>query len=304
MAVLSNRMAYLFLVLATFLWAGNYVSGKMLTDHMMPQTILFIRSIAATVVLLIFGFSCFRKNLAMMWQYKKILFILGATGGFVFSSLGYVSLSLTTVINASLMIAFCPALVAVMLHVLGTERLTISRLFYCFISLLGVLTILLKGDMGAVASLNFQRGDIAAVLAVCAWAVYCVFIPHKPKELSNLALLQSQAIVSTLLSGVAMFSLEWGHILVVDYTPAVVAGLVYLVFLSFILGYYLYNRGALVLGGFIASVFFNCVPLFASILGIIVLGENLAGYHVVGGVLLFISVYQLSIKKALQQQSL
>jgi len=45
----------------------------------------------------------------------------------------------------------------------------------------GVLIIILHGDLSALASISFNRGDIMFASSLVAFGIYSAFIPRRPK---------------------------------------------------------------------------------------------------------------------------
>ena len=299
MSSLSPRTAYLFFALSALFWGGHYIVGKIMMDAMPPLTALFLRSFFSLVVVLVGGYAYFRKYYRVMWEHRWILFWLAATGTFGFTAFSYLALSYSTAVNTSLMVAFAPTVVAVLLHFMTIEKLTVRTLFYCLISVSGVAMILFKGDFSALFNHTYNRGELWAIVPPILWGIYSVLIRYVPEGLHAVTILQSQAIISTVISGITMLIFDGWQIIDVHYTPEIMGGVFYLVFMSFLIAYYCYNAAARVLGGFVGALFVNGVPLVASILGVIFLGEILSIYHFIGAGLLFFSVYQLTIKKQL-----
>ena len=302
MASIRPRTAYLYLVIATLFWGGHYVVGKYMMGSLTPMTALFLRSVVALVVVLVGGYFYLRQYHRLMWENRWILFWLGATGTFAFTAFSYMALSHTTAVNTGLMLTFCPAVVAVIMHFMNIEKLTLRTLFYCLLSILGVAIILLKGDFNTLLNHSYNVGELWAILPPLMWAVYSVLLRYVPDGLHSVTILQSQGIVATVLSGAAMLLVDGWVITEIDYTLEITGIIFYLVFLSFLGAYYCYNAATRVLGGFIGSLFVNGIPLIASIFGVILLGEILAVYHFVGAGLLFFGVYQLTIKKQLENK--
>ena len=298
MSTLSHRTAYLYLTTAALFWGGHYVAGKVMIDTVPPMTALFLRSVLS-MALMMGAYVYLRQYYKSMWENRWILFWLGAIGTFGFTAFSYVALSKSPVVNVSLMIALCPAVVAIVLHFMKVEKLTLRTLFYCGISILGAMFIVFKGDFNALINHTYNTDDLWAIIPPLMWAAYNILLRYVPEGLNSATILQSQAITTTALSAIAMLVVDGWQVAEINYTPEIIAIIFYLVFFSFLGAYYCYNAATRVLGGFIGALFVNGVPLFASLLGVILLDEILSTYHFIGAGLLFFSLYQLTIKKQL-----
>ena len=78
------------LLIATILWAGNYISGRYLGDALPPTLLNTVRWAISTVILvgILIGKG---KKLPLFSKWKE-LSILGFTGVFAFSTLTYLAL--------------------------------------------------------------------------------------------------------------------------------------------------------------------------------------------------------------------
>ena len=296
MLSLSHRTAYLYLTTAALFWGGHYVVGKVMIESIPPMTALFLRSVVS-MALMMGAYVYLRQYYKSMWENRWILFWLGATGTFGFTAFSYVALAKSPVVNVSLMIALCPAVVAIILHFMKVEKLTLRTLFYCGMSILGAMFIVFKGDFNALIHHTYHTDDLWAIFPPLMWAAYTILLRYVPEGLHSVTILQSQAITTTMLSAIAMLVVDGWQVTEINYTSEIIVIILYLVFFSFLGAYYLYNKATRVLGGFIGALFVNGVPLFASLLGVILLGEMLSAYHFIGAGLLFFSLYQLTIKK-------
>ncbi|PNB64343.1 EamA family transporter, partial [Pseudomonas sp. FW305-127] len=88
----------------------------------------------------------------------------------------YWALQFTEALNALLIQSAGPLFVALWSLVLFGVRLTAGQLAGIAISLLGVLIIILRGDLAALASISFNRGDIMFASSLVAFGIYSAFI--------------------------------------------------------------------------------------------------------------------------------
>src|SRR5260370_3470037 len=64
--------------------------------------------------------------------------------------------------------------------VLFGVRLTAAQLGGIAISLAGVLTIILRGDFAALASISFNKGDVMFASSLVSFGLYSALIPRPP----------------------------------------------------------------------------------------------------------------------------
>ncbi len=70
-------------------------------------------------------------------------------------------------------------------------------------------------------------------------------------------------------------------------THDVVLSILYVALFPSIVAYFCWNRGVEVIGANRAGLFINLIPVFASVLAILFLGETLQGFHIIGMALIF-----------------
>jgi len=96
-----------YLSLATILWAGNAVAGRVLVGSISPITLSAVRWGLAALMLLPLGWRVFRPSSAL-WQNKTRFLVLGLLGVGSYNVLLYLALQTSTAINVTLIGASMP----------------------------------------------------------------------------------------------------------------------------------------------------------------------------------------------------
>ena len=108
----KNKSAYIFLVLATLFWSGNFIVGKAASFYEIPPFSLnFYRWTFAWLILAPFTFKEIIKKKNYIFRNIKLIFILGITSITIFNSIVYYSLNFTQVISGVLMISTIPVMI-------------------------------------------------------------------------------------------------------------------------------------------------------------------------------------------------
>ncbi len=142
-----NHQPYLLLSLASLFWAGNIVLARYVAGHLPPMTLSCIRWIGACMMLLPFARPHLAKDWPALRRRLPLMIALSATGFALNNALSYWALQFTQALNALLLQSAGPLFVALWALVLFGLRLTWAQLAGIALSLLGVLTILLHGDL-------------------------------------------------------------------------------------------------------------------------------------------------------------
>src|SRR5271170_3630557 len=176
-----NHQPYLLLTLAALFWAGNIVLGRYAAGHVPPMTLSCIRWVGASFMLLPFAWPHLRTDWPVLRARLPLMVALSATGFALNNALSYWGLQFTQALNALLIQSSGPLFVALWSLALFGVRLTWAQLAGIAISLAGVLTIILRGDLGALVSVEFNRGDVMFAGAVMSFGLYSALMSRRPK---------------------------------------------------------------------------------------------------------------------------
>ena len=198
------------------------------------------------------------------------------------------ALQYTQALNALLIQSSGPLFVALWSLILFGIRLTWAQLAGIAISLAGVFTILLRGDLGALAAISFNKGDLMFASAVLAFGLYSALMTRRPVTHPLSLITFTMGCGSIMLVPFAAFEIASGFAPKVDLLTA--ATLAYVVIFPSTLGYLAFNRGIALIGPNRASPFLHLVPVFGSAMAILLLGEELKLFHVMGYALVLAGV--------------
>ena len=126
----KNNLAYLFLLLATLFWSGNFIVGKAASLYEIPPFSLnFYRWFFAWLILAPFTLKEILKKKEYIIQNFKLFAVLGITSITIFNSIVYYSLNFTQVISGVLMISTIPVMIIFISSILKIERTNIFQVF-------------------------------------------------------------------------------------------------------------------------------------------------------------------------------
>ena len=284
---LSNQ-PYLLLSLTSLFWAGNIVLGRYVAGHVPPMTLSCVRWIGAFFMLLPFAWPHLARDWPVLRARLPLLIGLSASGFALNNALSYWALQYTQALNALLIQSSGPLFVALWSLALFGVRLTLAQSAGIAISLIGVFTILLRGDIGTLTSIQFNKGDVMFASAILAFGLYSTLMPRRPKTH------QLSLICFTMLCGALLllpFSVwEYSNGFVLKPDLLTVATLIYVVIFPSALAYLFFNRGIALIGPNRAAPFFHLIPVFGSAMAIALLGEQPRLFHLVGYLLVLAGV--------------
>ncbi len=283
-----NNQPYLLLSLTSLFWAGNIVLARYVAGHVPPMTLSCVRWIGAFAMLMPFAWPHLKQDWPALRARLPLMVGLSATGFAFNNAISYWALQYTEALNALLIQSSGPLFVALWSLLLFGMRLTWAQLAGIMISLAGVLTILLRGDLAALVDIRFNRGDVMFAGAVLSFGLYSALITRRPK------IHQLSLISFTIGCGAVLllpFSIwEFSESVRLKPDALTLATVIYVMIFPSTLAYLFFNRGIALIGPNRASPFLHLVPVFGSAMAILLLGEQPRLFHLTGYVLVLAGV--------------
>ncbi len=275
-----RRWAYALVVLATFFWAGNVALGRVLRDNIGPFTLTATRF---TMAAIIFSLLMSRRpagERAVRGQWPQLL-AMGLVGVVGFSSLLYTGLRFTTATNAALINGAAPLLIGPGAMLLLKERFSRWGAIGAVLSVSGVATIVSRGSLDALTGLQFNSGDVLMLAAVVAWGLYSIITRVVTRSRTTL----SATWLSTLFALPLLYILalwEWGtRPAIITFPVALAIG--YICVFPSVVSYLAWNEGVRRVGPGQATAFYNMLPVFGALIGVLLLGEAFGMAQLLGG---------------------
>ena len=265
------------------LWALNStVTRYVLTHGFHPLAYATIRYACATA--LFWAFTYWRERSFRIAR-RDIRLVLLA-GAFIFANqLCFVySIDKTTAATVTLFLGTTPIFIGIVASIIGLERMGRGFWVATAVSIVGV-GFVASGSGGFSGHIV---GDGLALLTAGTWATYSVLITplmrrYSPFRISSLVLLTGWVGVAvTGIPQTAEQTFHFGTLMWVCFAFAVVGPL----FLTNILWFTAISR----VGPSRASLFSNMQPLFGVIFALLLLGEHLTRWEVVGGAAILTAV--------------
>jgi len=291
-----TNQPYLLLCITALCWAGNAIVGRLAAGHIPPVTLAFLRWFLAFLILLPFAWKHLRHDWGAIRERLGIMVLLSITGIGAFTSLQYWALEHTTALNTLLLQSAGPLFVAVWSLILLGIRLTLAQAGGVVVSLIGVLVILLHGDLTTLADIDFNKGDIIFTVALVIFGVYSALSLKRP-EIHGLSFAAfTFACGSACLVPLLIWEIFARPVMQLD--TANLLTLFYIAVFPSTLAYLCFNRGVQLIGANRAAPFFHAVPAFGAVMAIVFLGERPQLFHLIGFALVLTGVFVASRKPA------
>lgn len=284
---------YLLLVLAPTFWGGNMVTSRLAVGQVDPFVLLLLRWVGAVLLLVPFALPHVRRDWRGIVGAFWWLFLYGALGFAGFNMLIYGAAHFTAGVNISIEQAAIPVMVFAGSFLVFRVRARTLQVFGLVATVAGVVLVATHGDPTRILNLSVNIGDGMVLLACLLYALYSLTLRYRPDihwlsfmfVTSGAALVASLAFllafgggIDTLVTSVPRTTLiGWGCIAYVMLFPSIVAQLCY-------------ARGVEMVGPNRASIFINLLPVFGTVLSVIILGESLQAFHLIAAVLVVIGI--------------
>ena len=273
-------MQYAYPLLAIFIWAGNTVITKMSAGAIFPAEIGFYRWLLAGLLFTPFMLKPVISHWPLIRPSLGKIFILGVLGMAVYQSLAYFAASLTTATNMGIILSLMPLMSLAMAIISLGQRLTAGALVGALLSFAGVLVVVSSGSLGTLLEHGVNLGDAMMLIATLAYAVYSTLLKKWQLRLPPLQLLYLQVLVAVVvLLPLFVISDKVGPTL--HNIPLVL----YACLLASMVAPLAWMQAVVRLGPSRTTQFFNLLPLLTALIAAVVLHEQLALFHLVGGAL-------------------
>lgn len=288
---------YLLLTLTALFWSGNMVIGRGLREAVPPIALAFWRWSIALALVLPFALPKLRNQWPTLRAHWRPMLALGLLGVGCYNTFAYIALQYTTATNATLLNSFIPIATIALAFVLLGKRLTRSEALGVAVSLVGVMSIVSRGDPATLLALSLNTGDLWMLGAVLVWGLYTVGLQWRPQGLDPMVMLFAFTVIG--LAALAPFyawELAGGRS--IDLHAGSLLGILYTGIFPGFLGYVFYNAGVAAVGPARGALFIHLMPVFGTLLAALFLGERPHGYHFVGIGLVFTGIFLTMQKRA------
>ncbi len=280
-----NRKAYLLLTATTLFWGGNAVAGKLAVGHISPMLLTSARWIVALAIIGAVGWRRLAEDWHLVRRHIVLLSLLGTFGFTLFNVFFYTALLYTSAINVSIEQAAMPMLIFLFSFLAFRSRVAPGQFAGLFLSITGIALTASHGEFTRLLELDVNVGDALMLVGLLVYAGYSVALRYRPAMhwQSLMIVLCASAFATSVPFAIAEAWL--GTAIMPDAIGWAV--LAYVVIFPSILSQAFYIQGVHLIGANRAGLFFNLVPIFGTLLSIVILGEDFHLYHAFALALVF-----------------
>ena len=271
-------------------WSGNYIAAKIALREVPPVLAMCLRTtISAVLMMPIYWFESRGKNARWTWREVRIVFAMGVLGMTLNQFFWTVGVARTTVVHSSMIMGTVPLWVLLMARAMGIESITWPKVGGMAIAMTG-LAMLQVFRPKIAANGPTLEGDFLVLLCALALAGMTAFGKRwKPKSGGIRIVGMGYAAGAILLAPAWWISSRGFNYWAVS--RGAWAGIFYMAIFSSITGYLIYYYALARIPASRMAAFQYLQPVFATVMAMAILGEELTAPVIAAGGIIFTGVY-------------
>ncbi|WP_338210834.1 DMT family transporter [Lactiplantibacillus paraxiangfangensis] len=281
----SKVLGSVLLSSAAAIWGGTFVAVKEVVGLIHPLQLVWLRYLVALIFLIGFALLKREKWHVQVKDYKWFA-LIGLTGYTVSIVMQETGTWFSSAQTGAVVTGSTPTFMALFAWLLFKEKLNRVKVFALILATLGVVMI-----VGIhLAGKHILVGVLLLILAALTWSLMSVLI----KKVPDYSALQI-TIISTIIAMVCLtpFALSMPDAFAgVNFLNLkVLTCLIYVGAISTAFAFVMWNAGLTLISTSTSGLFYLLQPVVGTLLGWLLLGENLTPGFVVGSVLILGSVF-------------
>ncbi|MQS76283.1 DMT family transporter [Companilactobacillus halodurans] len=287
----NKLIGSILLSVAACIWGGTFVAVKVIVGEIHPIQLVWLRYFVAIIFLI--AFSLIRRE---HWHVKvkdlKWFALIGLTGYAVSLVAQETGTWFSSAQTGAVVTSATPTFMAIFAWWILKEKLNHMKIISVIMATLGVLMIVGIHLTGK----HILTGVVLWIVAALTWSLMSVLI----QKVSDYSALQI-TIISTIIAMLFLtpFVLRDASALesVNFFSPKVIICLFYVGALSTAAAFVMWNKGLTMVNPSVSGLFYLLQPIVGTLLGWLLLGEDISWGFVAGSIMILASVW-VSIKFA------
>lgn len=277
------------LIFTTLFWAFNTIFGQLAVGEISPLQIVPLRWILVSSVM----WFIFRNDVKTNWQIIKpeinkiiLMALMGFTG---FNVLFYTASQYTNAINLGIIQSSVPVYVLLGGYFFYKTSITALQGLGVIISIIGVTIITTNGDIEILLNLQLNKGDLIMLVACLMYSYYTLSLKTR-LQIPGIAFFTLMSVIANFLA-LPLFIIDY---LINGINYPSINGLIITILVAIFpssLAQIFYLRAVDIAGPGKAGIYTNIVPIFSSILAVILLNQRFEIFHGVSLVLVLSGIW-------------
>ena len=281
--MLSRFIGYTLAVSAVFLWSLNYVYAKLLLN-LTPMQISFIRWSLAMLFFLPFTLKSLWQYWRLLWQNLEYIIVIGLSGLALVNICVYYAGHTANAVDMSLIATLGPVFIIIFNSLIKHQFPPFRTIIGIILAIIGVLFIILHGDLENLRNFDFVSGDIWMLGTALMFATYSVCQQKISAQIPSLIVL-SAAIVVAVIFCTPAFLLQQEESPLPELSEKEICILLIIGFLNSGLAYLWWNMSIKRIGLVHTGIIYYLLPVFGCVSAYFVLDETLYNSQIYGALL-------------------
>jgi len=287
---LKNNVTYIKLFFVASFFGSTFVAGRVMAANLPPFTSAFLRFLLASFFLILFVFKKYGKFPRINFPQFLLIIALGLTGAagysfFLFSGLKYITAS-----RASIIISLNPSVITLLSTLILKEKFTKYKFTGIILSLTGALIVISQGNLQVILQGKIGQGELFILGCVVCWSSFTVLGKIIMRDLKPIIAITYACLVGILILILPVYQ-EGVLQNFLQYSIEVWFSVFALGFLGTALAFTWFYEGVDKIGPSRAGIFINFVPIFATLMAILILHEKLSPSLIIGAIFVVSGVY-------------
>jgi len=268
---------------------SNLAIARGASGFVPPVSLAFWRWLLAFLIFLPFVFPSIRKNFKHLIKEAPKLLVLGLTGFAFCGAFPYISGLTTTVTNMGIIYSASPIFIILLSVFFFKEKISKLQLVGTLFCLLGVVTVVVKGDIKNLINLSFTKGDLWIVGAMISWAVYSVYLMHWKSKFDLFTKFTLMALAGIICLA-PMYYVEEKYFYTTQFNKDFFIWVVAAAVFPGIIAFQMYAKLQKFLGASLTGLTVYMMPIYSALYGYFLFSESLKGFHWLGGFLVLLGI--------------
>jgi drug/metabolite transporter (DMT)-like permease len=283
-------LPYILLFVQPIFMATNIIVARGGVEYVPPISLAFWRWLTVFIILFPFFFSEILKKKNQFNKEFWKLFFLGSMGCGVCGAFPFIAGMSTTMANMGIIYTSSPIFIIILSVMFFKDKINLFRILGLLLCLVGVITIISKGNLELLLNFKFTSGDLWMVGAAIGWAIYSIYLLNWKSNFSLMARF-------TLIAFFGCISLFPFYIIEEIYYANTTFNFNFIFWILFaaispgIIAFTLYTRVQKYVGASLAGFTLYIFSIYSAIYGILLFNEALLDFHYFGAAFVFAGVY-------------
>lgn len=288
--VIRHWLAITAIIVATLLWSGNFIVGRYVNQSIDPITLACWRHLIACTILMPFVVKQIARRFRALLAHWYILLAMEGSGIVLFNLGTYFALRTVPAVYAVMLLAFVPIMVVLLASVLLRTSLSRLQVAAVVTSVIGVALVTSRGHLEFFVTFHLDGGTAWMGAAVFGFALNTVLVRKLPPALPaslvyGVSLLLGTLILVSISRPAVLFAV------VTESRSTVIEAILYLALGPSVIAYICWIFAIRRLGAQPVGNCLSLVPVFGTLLSVLLLGERITLSLAAGGALVLCGVF-------------